>query len=166
MRPAAHFAVGACAGDCHTIRRDGIRPPESSMRQPTAVLAVLAAVACHPAAHNAEHAVAPDSAVEPVVACVRSALGASPNIAEIRPSDDHPRTASVIFVNPPGPGVGGMAVVVAPSRGTPSQFVAEYTLWVGDPGKSGNGDNSGGAVADAASRLLLEASTRCAPAAA
>ncbi|MFL5607332.1 MAG: hypothetical protein ACJ8AD_12865 [Gemmatimonadaceae bacterium] len=71
----------------------------------------------------------------------------------------------MIFVNPPGPGVGGMAVVVAPSRGTPSQFVAEYTLWVGDPGKSGNGDNSGGAVADAASRLLLEASTRCAPAA-
>jgi hypothetical protein len=48
-----------------------------------------------------------------------------------------------------------MAVVVAPSRGTPSRFVAEYTLWIGDPGKSANGDNSGAAVADAASRLLL-----------
>ena len=135
------------------------------MRQPTTFLAVLAALACHPAAHRAEQALAPDSAVEPLVACVRTALADSPNIAEIRLRADHPRTQTVIFRNPPGPGVGGMAVVVAPSRGTPSQFVVEYTLWVGDPAKPFSVDNSGAAAADVASRLLLEVRAQCAPAA-
>jgi len=135
----------------------------SAMR-PATFLALLAALACHPA-QRAEQALSPVSAPDAMVACVHSALEGSPNVAEVQFAKDRPRTQYVRFLNPPGQGVGGMALVVAPSRGSPRQLVAEYTLWIGDPNMPGTSDQSGAAVAEAGTRLLLQARDQCAPAA-
>ena len=135
------------------------------MRLPATLFALLAALACHPAAQRVAQAPVPDSASDALVACVHSALEGSSNVAEVRLANGRPRTQYVTFMVAPGPGVSAMAVVVAPIHGTPSQFVAEYTLWIGDPKRPGITDQSGAAAAEAGMRLLLDARAQCAPAA-
>ena len=135
------------------------------MRAHATFLALLATLACHPAAPRSDQALAPDSAPDAMVACVHGALEGSTNVAGVRFANGRPRTQYVTFVIPPGPGVGTMAVVVAPGRGKPSQFVAEYTFWIGDLNKPSTGDPSGAAAAEAGTRLLQAAKTECAPSA-
>ena len=139
------------------------------MRRPFASVAILAALACHPAAHGAGEALASDAAVEPLVACVRSALADSPNVAEARYAKNHPRTVWAKLSNPPDPQVGAMALVVAPMRGTPRQFVVEYSLWTGTlmkPGVPNLAKLNAPAVETTGAQLLSEVRNRCVPTAA
>jgi hypothetical protein len=137
------------------------------MRHPIPYLAAAAALACHPGArHRAGQALAPDSAVEPMVACVRTALEDSPNVAKVGFKSESPRTQYITFVNPPGVLLGGMTLIVAPSRGTPSQLVVEYTLWretQGKPGIPTLTDLNAPAVSEAGARLLRDVRDQCAP---
>jgi hypothetical protein len=139
------------------------------MRHPVAFLAILAPLACHPAAHNTRQALPPDAAVEPIVACVRSALADAPNVKAASFRKDYPRTIYVSFLNPPDPTVGGMALVVAPTSGTPRQFVVEYTLWTGrrgTPGVPNLARSNAPAVEAMGAQLLGVARDQCAPTAA
>jgi hypothetical protein len=139
------------------------------MRHPVASLVILPAIACHPVAHSARQPLAPDSAVEPIVACVRSALADAPNVKEARFKKDYPRTVYVIFLNPPDPQAGGMELVVAPTSGTPSQFVVAYTLWTGNltkPGVPNLAKLNAPSVEATAAQLLRAAHNQCAPTAA
>jgi len=139
------------------------------MRHPIAFLAILAALACHPAAPSAMQEFPPESTVEPLVACVRSALADSPTVAEASVKRDHPRTVYARFVNPPDPTVGGMELVVVPIRGTPTQVAVEYTLWTGTlykPGVPNLSKLNAPAVEATGAQLLRDVRDRCAPTAA
>jgi hypothetical protein len=140
--------------------------PETTMRHPVAFLAILSALACHPPAHSVSEVLEPDSAVEPLVACVRSALAESPNVREAGFKKDYPRTVWVSFVNPPDQYVSGMELVVAPNSGTPTQIVAEYTLWAGTlhrPGVPNLASFNAPAVAAMGIQLLAGVRNQCAP---
>ena len=139
------------------------------MRHTVALLPILAALACHRPAHGARQAVAPDSAGDPLVACIHSALADSPNVAEAGFKKDYPRTLWVRLVNPPDPQIGGMQLVVSPTSGKPKQFVVEYTLWTGTlhkPGVPNLALLNAPAVEAMAAQLLRGVGNRCAPTAA
>jgi hypothetical protein len=139
------------------------------MRRPAAFLAILAALACHPAAQGAGEALPSKADVEPIVACVWSSLADVPNVREVRFVKDYPRTVWVIFWNPPDPQTGGMKLLVAPDKGTPKQFVVEYSLWTGTtqrPGVPNMASLNAPAVEATGSLLLSGVRNRCAPKAA
>ena len=138
------------------------------MRLPVAFLAILAALACHSAAPGAGETL-PVASVEPLVACVQSALASSRMVAKAGIKKDYPRTLYATFVNPPDPYVTGIVLDVAPSRGTPTQFVVEYAMWRGKlykkPGIPNLAELNAPAVQATITQLLNEVAGQCAPSA-
>jgi hypothetical protein len=138
------------------------------MRHTAAFLAILSALACHHADPRASQALGTDVADEPMVACMLRSLTDSPNIAKAGFRKDAPRTVYVSFVNPPDPSIGGMALVVVPTRGTPKQFVVEYSLWAGTsnrPGVPNLARLNAPAVEATGAQLLRTVRSQCAPSA-
>lgn len=136
------------------------------MRLPPACLAILASLACHPAAHAAGEALPSKADVEPIVACAWSALADVPNVAEVRFVKDHPRRVWAKFLNPPDPQIEGMQLVVAPTTGKPTQFVVEYTLWTATTNRPGvpNPARLNAPMVEATGMQLLSGvRNRCAP---
>lgn len=101
------------------------------------------------------------------MACVRDALAESPNAKEVWVVKDSPRTVVVRLANAPDPQAGAMALVVAPNRGTPRQFVIEYTLWTGSLHRGAGVPNlarlNAPAVEATDALFLRAARNRCAP---
>jgi hypothetical protein len=148
------------------------------MRRP-GLLLLLSALACGPTAgHRARQTLAPtsepDSAQDPIVACVDAVLDASPIVEQVttaRRRDDHLRTRYVVLRNPPGPRTTSLLFTVVPSSGAPRELVVEY-VWPG-PWQGQNGmqpppdpkvsEVEGETMADIGAGLLREVRAECAP---
>ena len=150
------------------------------MRRSGLLLPMLAVLACGPTAgHRAQQtlapAAAPDSAQEPLLACVDAVLAGSPYVERqlTKRASANPRKQYVKLRNPPGPLSTGLGFAVEPARGAPREFVVEYA-WPG-PWQGTNGmkpppekrasDIEGQMMADIGAELLRQVRSECAPAA-
>jgi hypothetical protein len=147
------------------------------MRRSVAFLALLAALACTPAAgHPDSEAPTPGIAASPIERCVDNALAASPVVDQSFASRRQwganrkwVRVRYVRMVNPPGPRIQGLTLAVESPNGTPRTFALEYF----SPGRGGMqptydpqvADLERQAVGEIAAQLLRELRVLCLPSA-
>ena len=149
------------------------------MRRSGLLLPMLAALACGSTpGHRAQQTLAPaapDSAQEPLLACVDAVLAGSPYVERqlTKRASANPRKRYVILRNPPSPRSTGLGFAVEPLRGVPREFVVEYAWpgpWQGTSGMKPppdqrTSDIEGQMMADIGAELLRQVRSECAPAA-